>query len=246
MRVKHLASAVAAASISLGIAGGVTAAEADATDSSSDSSTSAPSTEPATPRAKHTDGSQSEKTTGDDEDRSRPHGGQFSLRAALVGAERIVSRYDDSPTCGLASASTEPKKFCGFGAPLALDLAIGFAPLNSVEPFAWARFGLTAEATTHTKPLVVLGAGVRLYTASDSAFKFFLQPAVGWELESGTGSRPFDGKQYKKDVLLQLLAGPQYDFTNNVGAFAAFGVTAGMLRAIQTWLEIDIGVQARF
>ncbi len=187
-----------------------------------------------------------DRTESGEEDRARRHAGQFSLRAALVAAERIISRYDDSPTCGLAASSSEPKKFCGFGAPLALDLALGFAPFSSVEPFVWARFGLTAENTTHTKPLVVLGAGARLYTASDSAFKFFLQPAVGWELESGTGPRPYDGKQYKKDFLIQLLAGPQYDFTNNLGAFAAFGVTAGMLRAIQTWLEVDIGVQARF
>jgi hypothetical protein len=182
----------------------------------------------------------------DDVDNTRPHAGQFSLRVAVVGAERIISRFNGSPTCGLAASSSDPKQFCGFGAPLALDLAVGFAPINAVEPFAWARFGLSAETTTHTSPLVVLGAGARIYTARDAAFKFFLQPALGWELESGTGSRPFDGKDYKKDVLLQLLAGPQYDFSNNIGGFAALGVTAGMLRAIQTWLEVDIGLQARF
>jgi hypothetical protein len=168
------------------------------------------------------------------------------LRFAGVLAERIVSRYESSPTCGLAASSNEPKKFCGYGAPLALDLAIGFAPINAFEPFAWARFGLAAETTTHTSPLVVLGLGARLYTASDAAFKFFLQPAVGWELESGSGARPYDGKQYKKDLLVQLLAGPQYDFSGNIGAYVGLGITAGMLRAIQTWLEVDIGVQARF
>jgi regulator of RNase E activity RraA len=31
-----------------------------------------------------------------------------------------------------------------------------------------------------------------------------------------------------------------------VGAFAAVGITAGMLRDIQSWMELDIGVQARF
>jgi hypothetical protein len=181
-----------------------------------------------------------------EDDHAHAHAGQFSLRVGAVVAERIISRYDASPTCGLAASSDEPKKFCGFAAPLALDLAIGFAPLKSVEPFAWARFGLAAESTTHTSPLVVLGVGARLYTASDAAFKFFLQPAVGWELESGTGARAYDGKQYKRDLLLQLLAGPQYDFSNNIGAYVGFGITAGMLRAIQTWLEADIGVQARF
>jgi hypothetical protein len=219
--------------------GSVMAAEDDSPDSDAPNATGE-----STLRAKGDDHKHVGQASEDD--RSRRHAGQFSLRVALVGAERIVSRYDESPTCGLAASSTEPKKFCGFAAPHALDLAIGFAPLNSVEPFAWARFGLGAEETTHTKPLVVVGAGARLYTASDAAFKFFLQPAVGWELESGMGARPYEGKQYKKDFLLQLLAGPQYDFSNNIGAFAAFGVTAGMLRAVQTWLEVDIGVQARF
>jgi len=231
MRAKHVACAAATFLTSVAWVAGALAAD-DADDSESSGASNAPA--------------KAAERSGSDVDRTHPHAGLFSLRAAMVGAERIISRFDSSPTCGLAAASSDPKKFCGFGAPLALDLAIGFAPINAVEPFAWARFGLAAETTTHTSPLVVLGAGARIYTARDAAFKFFLQPAVGWELESGTGSRPVDGKEYKKDFLLQLLAGPQYDFSNNIGAFAAVGVTAGMLRAIQTWLEVDIGLQARF
>jgi len=242
MRATHVAFAAATFLTSVAWVAGALAAD-NTDDSESDSASDAPA---------KTAGSASSTSTEEsaghigDVDRTHPHAGQFSLRVAIVGAERIISRFDSSPTCGLAAASSDPKKFCGFGAPLALDLAVGFAPINAVEPFVWVRLGLGAETTTHTSPLAVVGAGARIYTARDAAFKFFLQPAVGWELESGTGSQPFDQKDYKKDFLLQLLAGPQYDFTNNVGAFAAVGVTAGMLRAIQTWLEVDIGLQARF
>jgi len=243
MRAKHLACAAATFLTSGAWVAGVLAADDQADDSESSRTLNTPAKDAKRSRSTTTEESAGQVSDGD---RTHPHAGQFSLRLALVGAERIISRFDSSPTCGLAAASNDPKTFCGFGAPLALDLAIGFAPINAVEPFAWARFGLGAETTTHTSPLVVLGAGARFYTARDAAFKFFLQPAVGWELESGTGSRPFDGKEYKKDFLLQLLAGPQFDFSNNVGAFAAVGVTAGMLRAIQTWLEFDIGIQARF
>lgn len=179
------------------------------------------------------------------DDAGYPHSGQFSFRLGLVGAERIVSRYDSSPTCGTTDAG-EPKKFCGFGAPLMLDTAIGFAPFSALEPFIWARFGLTQENRTHTSPLVVVGGGARIYTSSDSAFKFFLQPAVGLELESHSGGRAVDNKDYKQDFLVQLLAGPQFDFSKNVGAYASFGLTAGMMRAIQTWLEASIGLQARY
>lgn len=183
-----------------------------------------------------------------EQDRSFLHGGQFSLRVGFVGAYRVVSRYDSSPYCEDPARSTtpEPKKLCGFGAPPALNVAIGFAPLSSFEPFAWARFGLTGESETNTNPLVALGFGARLYTLSDSAFKFFIQPAVGWELESGAGNVRWQNKVYKQDFLMQLLAGPQYDFSPGVGAYAAVGVTAGILREIQTWMEFEIGVQARF
>jgi len=181
-------------------------------------------------------------------DKVHLHAGQFSLRVAFVGAYRIVSRYDTSPYCEnpVPAAVSDRKKFCGFGAPPALDFAIGFAPLNAIEPFAWARLGFVGENATDTKPLVTLGFGARLYTSNDSAFKFFIQPAVGWELEKGQGHANWRDTVYKQDLLLQLLAGPQYDFTKGFGAYAAAGVTAGIFRSIQTWMELDIGVQARF
>ncbi len=181
-------------------------------------------------------------------DRTFPHAGQFSLRVGFVGAYRIVSRYDSSPYCEnpVPANPQDRKKFCGFGAPPAIDVALGFAPLNSIEAFAWGRFGLAGESSTDTEPLVALGFGARLYTLNDSAFKFFIQPAVGWELEKGAGNPNWQGTQYKQDLLLQLLAGPQYDFSQGIGAFAAVGVTAGIFRAIQTWMEFDLGIQARF
>jgi len=180
--------------------------------------------------------------------RARLHGGQFSMRVAFVGAYRIVSRFDSSPYCEnpVPAVVADRKKFCGFGAPPAIDLAIGFAPLNGLEPFGWARFGFVGERETDTKPLVTLGVGARLYTSNDSAFKFFIQPAVGWELEKGQGHANWRDTQYKQDLLIQLLAGPQYDFTRGFGAYAAAGITAGIFRAIQSWMEFDIGVQARY
>lgn len=226
---------------SLLVANGVLAAEDDA---SAAETTADTSNESAAPTVTAKAATSSDEATAP-EDAGYPHGGQFSFRLGLVGAERIISRYDSSPTCGTTDAG-EPKKFCGFGAPLMLDMAIGFAPFSALEPFAWARFGLTQENRTHTSPLVVVGGGARIYTSSDSAFKFFLQPAVGLELESHAGNRAVDNKDYKQDFLVQLLAGPQFDFSKNVGAYASFGLTAGMMRAIQTWLEASIGLQARY
>jgi hypothetical protein len=186
-------------------------------------------------------------TKGEKPDRDYLHGGQFSLRLGFVGGYRINSRYDTSPYCQnpVPASSNDLKKFCGYTAPPALDLALGFAPLSGFEPFAFARLGLTGESETDTKPLVALGVGARLYTANDSAFKFFIQPAVAFELEKGQGHANWNGTDYKQDLLIQLLAGPQYDFSRLIGVYAGLGISAGMFRAIQTWMEYDFGVQFR-
>lgn len=177
------------------------------------------------------------------------HQGQFGLRLAGVAAYRIVMRYDDSAFCAEPEPDGEPKKFCGFGAPLGLDTALTYAPLAGVEPFLWGRFGLGAESKTHTAPLLVFGAGVRLYTMSDAPFKFFIEPAVGVELEGrASGATDVTGASsaYKKDWLLRLSVGPQYDFNRYIGIYGAGGMTVGMVRALHTFMELQFGLQARF
>lgn len=176
------------------------------------------------------------------------HGGQFSLRAALVLGYRMVLRYDESPYCrefDRSKSAEDQVKFCGFTAPLALDLGLGFAPLDFLEPFVWLRLGLGGEKETDTEPLLILGAGARIYTMSDSAFKIYVEPAVGFELEGGQGNDPWSTKEYGQDVVFHLAAGPQFDLSENVGLFVDGGITVGVLRAIHSSLELKAGIQAR-
>jgi hypothetical protein len=94
----------------------------------------------------------------------------------------------------------------------------------------------------------ILGAGTRIYTMSDSAFKIFIDPAVAFEFEGGAGTvkAPGYNPQYKNDLLLHLAAGPQFDVARYVGFFVDAGLTTGILRGIHTTLELQGGVQARF
>jgi hypothetical protein len=184
-----------------------------------------------------------EKKTVTPSDKSYGHQGQFHVRLALGYSYRIVMRYDNSPQCSTTpNEQGNPRTLCGFGAPILLEPAVGFAPLAGVEPFLWGRFGLAKESVSGTSPLVILGAGVRLYTMSDAAFKFFVEPAVGVELEKGTDRR----YQYKQDFIVRLTIGPQYDFSKNFGAYVAAGLTVGMLRSLQSWMDLQAGLQARF
>jgi hypothetical protein len=177
------------------------------------------------------------------------HRGQFGVRAALVAGYRMVLRYDDSPWCRAyepTKSASDQAKFCGHAAPLALDLGLSFAPLDFIEPYAWVRLGLAGESETDTEPMLIVGAGARIYTMSDSAFKIYVEPAIGLELEAGAGSPIYAGKAYKQDLVLHLAAGPAFDLAKNFGLFVDGGVTMGVLRAIHSSLELKAGVQGRF
>lgn len=175
------------------------------------------------------------------------HKGQFHLRLALGAAYRVMMRYDSSPTCSTAKDDDgNPVKMCGYGAPLMLDSSLGYSVSDGFEPFVWGRFGLKGESNTLTAPLVVIGAGARFYSMSDQAFKFYVEPAVGLEIEGAANDAAGSTFQYKQDLLVRLGLGPQYDFSRNFGAFATAGLSVGMFRAIHTWLDLHLGVQARF
>ncbi len=185
-----------------------------------------------------------------DED-SFGHGMQFGLRVGLVGGYNMVFRYDQSPLCSPYDATKAPadqQKFCGHAAPFALDIAASFAPLDFLEPYLFMRLGLSGESQTDTLPIKVLGAGARIYTMSDSAFKIFIEPALAYEFEGGAGTVSYPGYNpaYKNDLLIHLAAGPQIDVARYVGFFMDAGLTTGILRAIHTTLELQGGVQARF
>jgi hypothetical protein len=179
------------------------------------------------------------------------HGRQLGLRVGLVGGYNMIFRYDQSSLCAPYEPTKtikDQKKVCGHTAPLALDLAASFAVLDFIEPYAFVRLGLKGETETSTKPLLVLGVGARIYTMSDSAFKIFIEPALAWELEKGSGAMTAPGyaPEYNRDLLFHLAAGPQLDFARYAGVFVDAGLTTGILRSIHSELELQLGLQARF
>lgn len=198
-----------------------------------------------------------EKGGGEPADERFGHAMQLGLRAGLVGGYRMIFRYDKSPYChapDLAKSDKDQQKFCGNGAPLAMDLALSFALLDFAEPYIWARFGFAGEGSTNTKPLTAFGVGARLYTMSDSKLKIFIEPAVGIEVEGGAGNAnwvfrnsnpPGQKPDYKQDFLFHLGVGPQYDFARAFGAYVHAGLTTGVIRYIHTELELSAGVQVR-
>jgi hypothetical protein len=194
-----------------------------------------------------------EAKSGEPGEESFGHARQFGLRLGLAGGYRVIFRYDKSPFCRVPDplkSDKDQQKFCGGGAPLALDLALSFGVLDFIEPYAWARFGLADETNTNTKALKAFGVGARIYTMSDSKLKIFVEPGVGMEVEGGAGSplwRFADGSlpEYKSDFLFHLGVGPQYDFARQVGVYVNAGLTTGVLRFIHTELELGGGVQVR-
>jgi hypothetical protein len=191
------------------------------------------------------------KAPGEDDDFG--HGGQFGIRVGLVGGYRMVFRYDESPYCSrfdpAKGGAKDQQKFCGHAGPLAIDLGLSFAPIDGIEPFLWGRFGLSGESETNTESLILIGAGARIYTMSDSKFKIFIEPAVGMELEDGAGNPEWRAgganPEYKKDLVFHLAAGPQLDIAKAFGIYLNAGITTGILRYIHSSLELQGGVQLR-
>jgi hypothetical protein len=178
--------------------------------------------------------------------------GQLGLRAGLVAGYRIVFRYNEaSPYCSTPNPSktnSDQQKLCGYGAPLAADFALSFGVLDFLEPFAWARVGLAADTHTDSDPLLLFGAGVRLYTMSDAAFKIFIEPAVALELEGsrGTAAWQTNSPKYGTDFVFHLAAGPELDVHRNFGLYVTGGVSMGVVRSLSSSFDLNFGLQGRY
>jgi len=180
---------------------------------------------------------------------------QVGIRAGFVLGYKMSFRYDNSPFCKEpddAKPANKQQKICGFGAPPAAEVALSFAPFDSVEPYVFGRFGFSGEAETNTKPLKLFGVGARIYTNADSRFKVFVEPALAYEFEGGAGNPRWNRTdanyeaEYKKDLVFHVGIGPQYDFAKAFGLFLNLGIDVGVFRSISATLLGNIGAQVRF
>lgn len=171
---------------------------------------------------------------------------QVGARGGISIPYKIMFRFDDSPECNVNNKDGEEGgKVCGLLAPPALDLALSFALLDAIEPYVWMRMGLNDETKTQTEALRVFGAGVRIYTMSDSMFKVFFEPAVGVETEGALNAAAAASADYGTDFFIHLNAGLQVDFIRNLGVYISLGPNVSFLRAITTTLEGNVGLQVR-
>ena len=73
------------------------------------------------PAAEHDNAQNADQGKDDDFGHRR----QFGLRVGVLGGYRMAFRYDNSPYCNDPDPKKAPKdqqKFCGFSAPLTLDM----------------------------------------------------------------------------------------------------------------------------
>jgi|GEM_PF-1195391 len=175
------------------------------------------------------------------------HGFRFGLRMGVVGGLRMVFRYSgDSAFCKQPEKDPgEAQKFCGHQAPYGLESALSFAVTDSIEPFLWGRFGLSGELETNTKPVRMLGIGTRIYSMQDSRLKIFFEPAVAWETEGGGNQPGYEKFDYPKELALHLGGGLQVELHEYVGVFLDAGMTTGVIRSLNSNLEVQVGLQGR-
>jgi hypothetical protein len=186
---------------------------------------------------------------------------QFGFRGGFVLGYGMSFRYDDSPFCKEPfedePEANKQQTVCGFGKSPATELALSFAPLDSVEPYLFARLAFGREDATDTEPIRIFGIGARIYTMADSAFKIFVEPALGYEVEGGSGNPDYCSgndvsvqcldysTEYKKDLIFHIGIGPQYDFAKYVGLYLNGGIDVGIFRSISATLFGNLGLQVR-
>jgi hypothetical protein len=193
------------------------------------------------------------------------HRKQLNFRAEFLSGYRMLYRYQPSPRCApydTAKAPNDQQKFCGYGSAPAIGMAVGFAVIDSFEPFAFVRLGLANEAAeTNQGKLLQAGFGARFYAMPTSRFKMFFSPWLGIDATSGPlepigagspGSPGYDDAvakvkpgSYKTDLLAHFSLGPQYDFSRGFGVYLSGGLTVQMVRYFGASADIAIGLQAR-
>lgn len=179
--------------------------------------------------------------------RTYGHGLQFGLRPGIVFPYKVQFRFDDSPQCDAVQdgMTSEGKSTCGFVSAPQTEIALSFAPFDSLEPFIWARFGLRSEEQTRTAPAMIVGGGLRFYTMNEAKFKLFFEVAAGVQLEGATDPNLEDNLRYDPQFLGRLGFGPQFDFNRYIGLYASVGPGVSTPRAITMQLEANAGLQVR-
>lgn len=172
------------------------------------------------------------------------HGFQFGARGGMVFPYKIQFGFDDSPPCD-PDGDGESSATCGFVAPPQVEIALSFAPLDSVEPFVWARLGLGEESETSTQAAKLFGAGIRIYTMSESKFKLYFEADAGVALEGAVNANDEDDYRYGTDFFAHLGFGPQFDFNKYIGLYASIGPGVSFTRSITMQLEGNVGLQLR-
>lgn len=173
------------------------------------------------------------------------HQGQFGLRSNLALGYKVMLRFDDSPPCDPPDLVTqEEKQVCGFATPPALDFGLSFALFDSLEPYLWFRMGLGEPEKTFTAATRWAGAGVRIYTMSDTQLKLFFDPAVAIAFEGAASGAPATAN-YDTDFVGHVHFGLQYDFLQQLGVYFSAGPNVTFVRAIGTEFEAAVGLQVR-
>lgn len=173
------------------------------------------------------------------------HQGQFGLRSNLALGYKVMLRFGDSPPCDPPTLTTEEEKqVCGFATPPALDFGLSFALFDSLEPYLWFRMGLGEPEKTFTAATRWAGAGIRIYTMSDSQLKLFFDPAVAVAFEGAASGAPTTAN-YDTDFVGHVHFGLQYDFLEQLGLYFSAGPNVTFVRAIGTEFEAAVGLQVR-
>lgn len=170
----------------------------------------------------------------------RDHRHQGFVNVLFGTGWHMVAPYDkDNPdkACGYDS-DDESEPVCTGRSPFHLDFLAGFGVKDGLEVFAMFKLGLDRPDSRLPERMMMIGAGIKVYSPSDGLFKISFGVAPLFDFSP----RRVD----KYDFLIHVPIGAHFDFLPWLGAYIQVAPNISMVTEFMLDLTAGIGVQGRF
>ena len=172
------------------------------------------------------------------------HAHQFGLSFDVGSGYRALFPYASSnvSTCGTSHNTSNTA--CTDFLPAFMDLGITYGLSPKFDLLLEDRVGLGADFTgSHAETLAL---GFRYYPDPEGVAKLMAGLELVADFTNFKSGPDAGAKLGSTDFAAHPFGGLQLDFTRNVGAYIAGGVTCGFIRWLRFELDGFAGVQVRF
>jgi hypothetical protein len=171
---------------------------------------------------------------------SLSHDMQFGIALLPGSGYRVVFPYQENIFCGQTGDNGTFKRVCSRRVPIFVDVQPSFGLSQRWDLLVDLRFGLEADFTG-TRQFAV-APGFRYWVDPELPVKFFATVQVAYD----TTAQHNPAIRHNNDWAFRNSNGLMFEVMRNLGFYAQFGETIGVVRWLRFEVDLGLGVQARF